>query len=57
MFVALVKVPLKLSIIPYAWIYYNITVPNGLDKYAPVLNISFFTGAKVQILTPERLRG
>ena len=29
----------------------------GLDKYAPVLNITCFTGTKVQILTPERLRG
>jgi len=34
--VALVKVPLKINILPYAWIYYNIAVPNGFDKFAPV---------------------
>ena len=34
--VALVKVPLKVNIIPYAWIYYNVAVPNGFDKLAPV---------------------
>lgn len=38
MIVALVKVPLKINIIPYAWVYNNIAVPNGLDKYAPVDN-------------------
>lgn len=36
MVVALVKVPLKINMIPYAWIYHNIAVPNGFHKYAPV---------------------
>jgi len=36
MIVALVKVPLKINIIPYAYIYYSVAVPNGFDKFAPV---------------------
>ena len=40
MFVALVKVPLSINIIPYSWIYYNIGEPSGLAKYAPVDNLA-----------------